>query len=93
MKAIKKNLRLMDHGFPIKAEIKPILNAWAWQKKTLWQKIKFRTCGNSQYMFVTAHPFFVTRLQSTVSNSFQEFKKPQFLHLDVTLTPPNNRGH
>ena len=48
---------------------------------------------HSQYMFVTAPPFFVTRLQSTVSNSFQEFKKPQFLHSDVTLTPPNNRGH
>ena len=64
----------MDHGFPIKTEIKPILNTWAWQRKKtppepkiwdMWELIG----QHSQYMFVAAPPFFVTRMQSTVSKN------------------------
>ena len=61
----------MDHGCPIKAEIKPILNVWAWQKKKLRQKLKFNwdmwelIGQHSQHMFVTAPPSFITRLYPT----------------------------
>ena len=81
----------MDNGCPIKAEIKPILNAWAWQKKKLQKKLKFNwdmwelIGQHSQHMFVTAPPSFVTRLYPT------SFKNLRNLNSSIIKQYQDNR--